>query len=99
MVPVWEDQVEGKCSLTVCRWQCFDRAVPAQFSERRGQGCNAATSSLVGVLRCDNLHGGVQEHVIDGLENAAESLQLLFSGGNQGKLLIKIADRSPRSKL
>lgn len=40
-----------------------------------------------------------QEHVIDGLEHAADSLQLLFSGGNTGKLLVRIADPSPRAKL
>jgi hypothetical protein len=40
-----------------------------------------------------------QEHVIDGLDHAAESLQLLFSGGNTGKLLVRIADPTPRAKL
>ena len=28
--------------------------------------------------------------VVDGLENAVKSLGLLFSGGNTGKLLVKI---------
>jgi NADPH-dependent curcumin reductase CurA len=40
-----------------------------------------------------------QEHVIDGLENAADSLQMLFSGGNKGKLLVKVGERAPHSKL
>ncbi len=30
-------------------------------------------------------------HVVDGLENAAEALGLLFSGGNDGKLLVRVS--------
>jgi NADPH-dependent curcumin reductase CurA len=29
-------------------------------------------------------------HVVDGIENAFSSLRLLFTGGNQGKLLVRI---------
>ena len=41
------------------------------------------------------LQGGklqMRYHVVDGLENAADALQLLFTGGNQGKLLVRIAE-------
>ena len=31
-----------------------------------------------------------QEHVVDGLENAPEALNLLFSGGNHGKTLVSV---------
>jgi NADPH-dependent curcumin reductase len=31
-----------------------------------------------------------REHIVEGLENFAAALQLLFSGGNKGKLLLKI---------
>jgi len=34
------------------------------------------------------------EHIVDGLENAPETLQLLFKGENTGKLMIRIAKRS-----
>jgi NADPH-dependent curcumin reductase len=40
-----------------------------------------------------------KEHIVDGLENAADALLLLFSGGNQGKLMVKVGERSPVSKL
>ncbi|GGC91856.1 NADP-dependent oxidoreductase [Chelatococcus reniformis] len=30
-------------------------------------------------------------HIVDGLENAAEAVQLLFSGGNDGKLLVRVS--------
>lgn len=33
-----------------------------------------------------------RETIVDGLENAPETLNLLFEGGNTGKLLIKVAD-------
>ncbi len=31
-------------------------------------------------------------HVVDGLENAVDALKLLYSGGNQGKLMVRIGD-------
>ncbi|MEI8051821.1 MAG: NADP-dependent oxidoreductase [Actinomycetes bacterium] len=31
------------------------------------------------------------EHVVDGLEHAAEALNLLFTGGNTGKVLVKVS--------
>lgn len=31
-------------------------------------------------------------HVVDGLENAVDALKLLYTGGNRGKLLVKIGD-------
>jgi hypothetical protein len=33
-----------------------------------------------------------RETVVQGLERAPESLNLLFDGGNTGKLVVKIAD-------
>ncbi len=33
-----------------------------------------------------------REHVVDGLETFPETLNMLFSGGNSGKLVIKVAD-------
>jgi NADPH-dependent curcumin reductase CurA len=33
-----------------------------------------------------------RETVVEGLENTPESLNLLFDGGNTGKLVVKIAD-------
>jgi NADPH-dependent curcumin reductase CurA len=38
-------------------------------------------------------------HVVDGLEQAPESLLMLFSGKNRGKLLIKIAELSSPTNL
>ncbi len=40
--------------------------------------------------------GRIKDRVtlVDGLENAAKSLGLLFSGGNTGKLLVKIGSAS-----
>ncbi len=35
-----------------------------------------------------------QEHLVAGLENAASSLSLLFTGGNKGKLIVEIAQPS-----
>ncbi|TCD70242.1 hypothetical protein EIP91_004423 [Steccherinum ochraceum] len=36
-------------------------------------------------------------HVVEGIENAPEALPLLYSGGNTGKLVVKVAD--PKVKL
>jgi len=30
------------------------------------------------------------EHIVDGLENAPDALNLLFSGGNTGKLIVAV---------
>lgn len=38
-------------------------------------------------------------HVVEGLEEAPESLLLLFSGGNTGKLVVKVAEEDHESKL
>ncbi|MEO6629323.1 MAG: NADP-dependent oxidoreductase, partial [Aquihabitans sp.] len=34
------------------------------------------------------------EHVVDGLENAPDALNLLFTGGNTGKVIVKVDDPS-----
>lgn len=39
-----------------------------------------------------------QEHIVEGLENAPEALQLLFNGGNKGKLMVAIAKPSDATK-
>ena len=31
------------------------------------------------------------EHIVDGLEHAPDALNLLFSGGNTGKVLVKVS--------
>ena len=31
-----------------------------------------------------------QEHIVDGLEHAGDALNLLFSGENSGKVIVKI---------
>jgi NADPH-dependent curcumin reductase CurA len=33
-----------------------------------------------------------QEHLVQGLENAPDALNLLFSGGNHGKTLVVVDD-------
>jgi len=38
-------------------------------------------------------------HVVDGLERCPETLQLLFSGGNTGKLIVKVVDENKHAKL
>ncbi len=43
-----------------------------------------AGMALEGRLRWD-------DHVVDGLENAAEAVRLLFTGGNQGKLMVRVS--------
>mmetsp|Transcript_456 Transcript_456/g.599 ORF Transcript_456/g.599 Transcript_456/m.599 type:complete len:358 (-) Transcript_456:63-1136(-) len=40
-----------------------------------------------------------QEHVVDGLENAPKALEMLFQGGNFGKLLVKVSKQYSSSKL
>ena len=30
------------------------------------------------------------EHLVEGLENAPEALNLLFTGGNTGKVIVKV---------
>jgi NADPH-dependent curcumin reductase CurA len=53
-----------------------------QFAEATGQ---LALWLLEGKLK----H---QETIIDGLENAPTAVNLLFDGGNLGKLIVKVAD-------
>ena len=33
-----------------------------------------------------------KNHIVDGLENAVSSLKMLFSGENNGKMIVKITD-------
>ncbi|GJE88685.1 NADP-dependent oxidoreductase [Phanerochaete sordida] len=40
-----------------------------------------------------------QFHVVEGIEKCPEALPLLFSGGNIGKLVVKVADHRPLAKL
>ena len=35
-----------------------------------------------------------KEHIIDGIDNALDGLSLLFSGGNDGKLMVRLSDES-----
>lgn len=49
-----------------------------------------ALASLVPWLQSGDLKQ--RYHVVEGLENAPSALQLLFTGGNKGKLLLKIAE-------
>ncbi|KAJ6505990.1 hypothetical protein DFH09DRAFT_1335068 [Mycena vulgaris] len=37
-------------------------------------------------------------HIVEGLEQAPVALPMLFSGGNTGKLVVKVSDE-PRTKL
>ena len=43
---------------------------------------------LEGRLRC-------RLHVVPGLENAVESLKLLYTGGNRGKLMVQVGTEPP----
>ncbi|HVA71284.1 MAG TPA: NADP-dependent oxidoreductase [Acidimicrobiales bacterium] len=52
-----------------------------------------AQTELAGMVLAGQLHH--QEHVVHGLENAPEALNLLFSGGNHGKTLVEV-DESVR---
>jgi len=38
-------------------------------------------------------------HIVEGLEKAPEALPMLFTGGNTGKLVIKVAEENSKSKL
>jgi len=38
-------------------------------------------------------------HIVEGLEKAPEALPMLFTGGNTGKLVIKVAEEDSKSKL
>lgn len=49
----------------------------------------AALADLAGWLRTGQLKMPV--HMIEGLENAPEALNLLYTGGNTGKLLVRVA--------
>lgn len=35
-------------------------------------------------------------HVVDGLEGAAKGLTMLYSGGNTGKLVVKVGEKVGR---
>ena len=35
-----------------------------------------------------------KEHIIDGIDNALDGLSLLFNGGNDGKLMVRLSDES-----
>ncbi len=48
--------------------------------------------TLAGWMLEGKLHFRV--HTVDGLENAVEALKMLYTGANQGKLLVKIGDES-----
>lgn len=69
------------------------------FSEARVSGFNIfsytdrfedARRRLAGLYADGKLK--MREHVIDGLENAAEALPMLFEGRNFGKLLVRVSD-------
>ncbi|HUY43461.1 MAG TPA: hypothetical protein VMU98_06830, partial [Acidimicrobiales bacterium] len=47
-----------------------------------------AQLELAGMVMAGTLHH--QEHLVAGLENAPEALNLLFSGGNHGKTLVVV---------
>jgi NADPH-dependent curcumin reductase CurA len=47
-----------------------------------------AQAELAGWLADGRLRSA--EHVVDGLENAVEALNLLFTGGNTGKVMVKV---------
>ncbi|EGN99243.1 hypothetical protein SERLA73DRAFT_137496 [Serpula lacrymans var. lacrymans S7.3] len=38
-------------------------------------------------------------HIVEGLENAPKALPMLFSGGNTGKLVVKVSDAEHQAKL
>jgi len=54
-----------------------------------------AIQEMIGWFQEGKLKFG--EHVIEGIEQAPKALPLLFSGGNDGKLIIKVSD--PKSRL
>jgi NADPH-dependent curcumin reductase CurA len=47
-----------------------------------------ARAALLGWVRDGRLHHA--EHIVDGLSSAPDALNLLFSGGNTGKVLVKV---------
>jgi NADPH2:quinone reductase len=51
-----------------------------------------AIAALAGLLAEGRLH--YDETIVDGLENAPDTLAQLFDGSNTGKLLIRVAERS-----
>jgi NADPH-dependent curcumin reductase CurA len=50
-----------------------------------------AVREMAGWMRSGQLK--TREHVVNGLENFPETLQMLFKGENLGKLVLKVADR------
>lgn len=50
-----------------------------------------AVQEMAGWMRSGQLKS--REHVVSGLENFPEALQMLFKGENLGKLVLKVADR------
>jgi NADPH-dependent curcumin reductase len=50
---------------------------------------NEALEDLAAWVRDGKLQW--KDHVVDGLENAAEAVKLLFSGGHDGKLLVRVS--------
>jgi NADPH2:quinone reductase len=51
----------------------------------------AAAEYLSGLLAAGKLH--CEETVVDGFENALDALGQLFTGGNMGKLMVRVAER------
>ena len=49
-----------------------------------------ALEALTGWVTADQLQW--KNHVVDGLDNALDGLSLLFSGGNDGKLMVKVSE-------
>ena len=72
-------------ALIVCRAR-MEGFVVLDYASRAGE----ALTALVPWLQQGKLKQ--RYHVVEGLENAHSALRLLFDGGNQGKLLVKIAD-------
>ena len=48
----------------------------------------AAQQEMAGWLQAGSIKGS--EHVVEGLEHAPEALNLLFTGGNTGKVIVKL---------
>ena len=48
-----------------------------------------AQARVAGWLAEGRIHHA--EHIVEGLENAPDALNLLFTGGNTGKVLVKVA--------
>jgi len=47
-------------------------------------------TEMIGWIKEGKIKGG--EHIVDGLEQAPKALTLLFTGENEGKLIVKISD-------